>query len=250
MLDQAPQPAGAVRRDLRRASPGTLTALVGPSGAGKTTITRCVARLYDVTGGAVRVGGLDVRDVTLASLHDVVGVVTQDAHMFHDTIRANLLYARPEATEADLVRRLPGRADLGPGRVAARRAGHDGRRPRLPPVRRREAAAGDRPAAAQGARRRRARRGHGPPRLRVRGGGAARPRDGARRAHVAGDRPPALDRPRRRPDPRGRRRPHRRARPHAELLAADGLYAELYTHPVRPPGPPDASRTIEPLEPD
>jgi len=83
--------------------PGTMTALVGPSGAGKTTITALVARLYDVTGGAVRVGDHDVRDVTLASLHDVVGVVTQDAHMFHDTIRANLLYARPEASDADLV---------------------------------------------------------------------------------------------------------------------------------------------------
>jgi ATP-binding cassette, subfamily B, bacterial len=86
-----------------RAEPGQLVALVGPSGAGKTTISHLVARLYDVTGGAVRIGGIDVRDATLESLHDVVGVVTQDAHMFHDTIRANLLYARPSATEAELV---------------------------------------------------------------------------------------------------------------------------------------------------
>jgi ATP-binding cassette subfamily B protein len=83
--------------------PGTMTALVGPSGAGKTTLTALVARLYDVTDGAVRVGDYDVRDVTLESLHNVVGVVTQDAHMFHDTIRSNLLYARPEASEADLI---------------------------------------------------------------------------------------------------------------------------------------------------
>ncbi|MDP1877360.1 MAG: ABC transporter ATP-binding protein [Actinomycetota bacterium] len=82
---------------------GTMTALVGPSGAGKTTTTALLARLYDVTGGAVRIGGVDVRDATLASLRDGVGVVTQDAHLFHDTIRANLLYARPEATEADLL---------------------------------------------------------------------------------------------------------------------------------------------------
>lgn len=81
---------------------GTLTALVGPSGAGKTTITGLVTRLYDPTEGAVRLGGVDVRDVTLASLRDSVGVVTQDAHLFHDTIRANLLYARPEATEEQL----------------------------------------------------------------------------------------------------------------------------------------------------
>lgn len=82
---------------------GTLTALVGPSGAGKTTTTALLSRLYDVTAGSVRVGGLDVRDVTQASLHDSVGVVTQDAHLFHDTIRANLLYARPDATEGDLL---------------------------------------------------------------------------------------------------------------------------------------------------
>lgn len=81
---------------------GTLTALVGPSGAGKTTITGLVTRLYDPTEGSVRLGGLDVRDVTLASLRDSVGVVTQDAHLFHDTIRANLLYARPDATEDEL----------------------------------------------------------------------------------------------------------------------------------------------------
>ncbi|WSY16481.1 ABC transporter ATP-binding protein/permease [Embleya sp. NBC_00896] len=82
---------------------GSMTALVGPSGAGKTTITNLVPRLYDPVRGAVRVGGQDLRELTLESLHDTVGVVTQDAHLFHDTIRANLLYARPDATEAELV---------------------------------------------------------------------------------------------------------------------------------------------------
>jgi ATP-binding cassette subfamily B protein len=80
-----------------------LTALVGPSGAGKTTITHLVSRLYDPDEGAVRIGGFDLRDVTQDSLHDVVGVVTQDAHLFHDTIRANLAYARPGATEQELI---------------------------------------------------------------------------------------------------------------------------------------------------
>src|SRR5690606_26751462 len=78
------------------ARPGELVALVGHSGAGKTTITSLVSRLYDVEAGAVRINGVDVRDATLDSLRDTVGVVTQDAHLFHDTIRANLRYARPE----------------------------------------------------------------------------------------------------------------------------------------------------------
>lgn len=85
---------------------GQLVALVGPSGAGKTTLSSLVARLYDPTSGAVRIGGVDLRDVTLASLRQRVGVVTQEAHLFHDTIRANLLYARPNATDAELDRAL------------------------------------------------------------------------------------------------------------------------------------------------
>jgi len=84
------------------AAPGQLVALVGPSGAGKTTITQLVPRLYDVQSGSITINGIDVRDATLDSLHQRIGVVTQDAHLFHDTIRANLIYARPEATDADV----------------------------------------------------------------------------------------------------------------------------------------------------
>ncbi|MET9023136.1 ABC transporter ATP-binding protein [Actinopolymorpha sp. NPDC004070] len=83
-------------------APGRMVAVVGPSGAGKTTLASLVSRLYDVTGGAVRIGGYNVRSVTQRSLRSVIGVVTQDSHMYHDTIRANLLLARPQATDADL----------------------------------------------------------------------------------------------------------------------------------------------------
>jgi ATP-binding cassette subfamily B protein len=95
--------AGVLHGVSFRAPSGQLTALVGPSGAGKTTITALAARLYDPNEGAVRIGRYDLRDVTQESLHDVVGVVTQDAHLFHDTIRANLTYARPAATELELI---------------------------------------------------------------------------------------------------------------------------------------------------
>ncbi|WP_395106404.1 ABC transporter ATP-binding protein [Actinomadura sp. SCN-SB] len=86
--------------------PGQMVALVGPSGAGKSTITHLVSRLYDVTGGAVRVGGQDVRDVTLESLRAQVGVVSQDAHLFHDSIRVNMRYARPDATDEEIMEAL------------------------------------------------------------------------------------------------------------------------------------------------
>jgi ATP-binding cassette subfamily B protein len=86
--------------------PGEMVALVGPSGAGKTTITSLVARLYDPTEGRIRLGGTDLRDASMESLHDVVGVVTQDAHLFHDTIAANLAYAKPGATRDEMISAL------------------------------------------------------------------------------------------------------------------------------------------------
>ncbi|TXR57534.1 ABC transporter ATP-binding protein [Quadrisphaera setariae] len=84
------------------AAAGQVVALVGRSGAGKTTLASLVARLHDVDSGSVRVGGVDVRETTQAELRRRVGVVSQDAHLFHDTVRANLLYARADAAEADL----------------------------------------------------------------------------------------------------------------------------------------------------
>jgi ATP-binding cassette subfamily B protein len=84
-------------------APGELVALVGPSGAGKTTSALLVPRIHDVSAGEVRVDGHDVRDYTLESLRDAVGMVMQDPHLFHDTIRNNLRYARPDATDDELV---------------------------------------------------------------------------------------------------------------------------------------------------
>jgi ATP-binding cassette subfamily B protein len=120
--------------------PGQLVALVGPSGAGKTTASMLVPRIYDVTSGAVLVEGVDVRDLTLDSLRAAVGVVTQDAHLFHETIAENLRYARPEASQAqlwealdgaqigELVRSLPDRLDTVVGERGYRFSGGEKQR--------------------------------------------------------------------------------------------------------------------------
>jgi ATP-binding cassette subfamily B protein len=122
------------------AEPGQLVAIVGPSGAGKSTMSMLVSRVYDVTAGAVGVGGVDVRDATLDSLRDTIGVVTQDSHLFHETIAENLRYARPGATEeqmwqalrgaqvADLVKELPDGLDTVVGERGYRFSGGEKQR--------------------------------------------------------------------------------------------------------------------------
>jgi ATP-binding cassette, subfamily B, bacterial len=124
-----------------RVEPGQLVALVGSSGSGKSTIAALAARLYDVDAGAVRLSGVDVRDLTFRSIRETLGVVTQDGHLFHDTIRENLRFARPDATEdalwdalrrarlADLVRSLPDGLDTLVGERGYRLSG--GERQRL-----------------------------------------------------------------------------------------------------------------------
>jgi ATP-binding cassette subfamily B protein len=121
-------------------APGQLVALVGPSGAGKTTITHLVPRLYDPQTGTIRVSGVDVRDLQLNSLSSRIGIVTQDAHLFHDTIRTNLLYARPDATDElirsalrdaqilDLVESLPDKLDTMVGERGYRFSGGEKQR--------------------------------------------------------------------------------------------------------------------------
>jgi ATP-binding cassette subfamily B protein len=120
--------------------PGQTYALVGTSGAGKSTIASLLARLYDVGSGSVRYNGLDVRDATFASLQETVGMVTQDGHLFHDTIRGNLTLARPEATEEevweaidrarlrDVVEGLPDRLDTVVGERGYRLSGGERQR--------------------------------------------------------------------------------------------------------------------------
>jgi ATP-binding cassette subfamily B protein len=96
--------SGQVLNDLSfLATPGTMTALVGPSGAGKTTISALLPRLYDVTEGAITIDGHDIRDLTMESLRDSIGIVMQDAHLFHETIAENLRYAKQDATEAEMI---------------------------------------------------------------------------------------------------------------------------------------------------
>ena len=85
-----------------RVEPGRMVALVGSSGAGKSTVAQLLARLYDVDAGAVRLGGVDVRDLSAATIRDTLGMVTQDGHLFHDSVRANLPLARPDAPDAEL----------------------------------------------------------------------------------------------------------------------------------------------------
>lgn len=123
-----------------RAEPGRTVALVGSSGAGKSTIAQLLPRLYDVDAGAVRIGGVDVRDLSAGSLRATLGMVTQDGHLFHDTVRANLLLARPEATEPelwdalrrsrldDLVRSLPDGLDTVVGERGYRLSGGERQR--------------------------------------------------------------------------------------------------------------------------
>ncbi len=216
-----------------RIEPGQTVALVGTSGAGKSTIAQLLSRLYDVDSGAVRLAETDVRDVTFASMRHTLGMVTQDGHLFHETILSNLRLARPEATEDEvwdavrrarlepLIRSLPDQLDTMVGERGYRL------------LRRRAPAHDHRAAPARPAARRHPRRGDGGARLDVGGGRAGRAERGARGADGPRHRPPPLHHPRRGPDPRGRGRHDRPAR-HARGAAGRGRPVRgAAPHPVR-----------------
>ena len=220
---------------------GTRTALVGETGAGKTSLGYLAARLYDPERGAVRIDGVDLRELSFDALADAVGVVSQETYLFHASVRENLRFARPDATDSqiedaaraaqihDTIAALPGRLR------------HDRRRARLPLLRRREAAHRDRPHGPAQPARARPRRGHERARRadrarRRRGAGAAR-----RGSHDDRHRAPALDGARRRPDRRARRRRGRRARhargaarPRRALRRARGPRRRLRGHRLTP----------------
>ena len=207
-----------------------MVALVGSSGAGKSTLASLVPRLYDVNEGAVRLGGRrrPGPDLRLPPARPS-GVVTQDGHLFHDTIRANLLYARPDATDADLWAALRQRPAGRPGRLTARRPRHRGRRARLPLVGRRAPAPDHRPPPAGRAPGRDPGRGHRPPGLRARRRPCRRPsarRSAGRTALVIAHRLSTIRAADRIVVLEGGRVVEQGT--HPQLLTAGGRYAELH----------------------
>ena len=207
--------------------PGTTLALVGETGSGKTTLAYLLARLYDVDEGRVAIDGVDVRDMTHASLATLVGVVSQETHLFHASIADNLRFAKPGASDAELEAGGARRPDPRPDRPPPRRLRDDRGRTRLPVLRRREATDRDRPHGPARPADPRARRGDERARHRDRASRAGGARRARARAHHGRDRPSAVDRPERGAD--------RRARPgrlvelgdHDELMAAGGRYAAM-----------------------
>ncbi len=218
------------------AQPGQLVALVGPSGAGKTTLSHLVPRLYDVRAGSVRINGIDVRDATLASIRATVGVVTQDAHLFHETIRSNLAYAKPDATDEELfealraaqilplVASLPDGLDTLVGDRGYRLSG--GEKQRIA-IARLLLKAPDIVVLDEAT-------AHLDSEFRGGGAGGAAPR--ADRAHLAGDRAPTVDRARRRRHPGARPGTHRRAGNPPQPVRAGRPVRGAVPHPVREPG--------------
>ncbi len=189
---------------------GTTTALVGETGSGKTTLGYLVARLYDVSRGSVSIGGIDVRDLTFQALSDLVGVVSQETYLFHESIRENLRFAKPDATDEEIEQAAEAARIHHVIAGAAGGVRHGRRRARLPLLRRREAADRDRAHDPAQPADPRARRGDELARHRDGAPGAGGARRALGRTDDDRDRAPALDRARRGAARRARSRPRGR----------------------------------------
>ncbi len=192
---------------------GEVVALVGPSGAGKTTVVDLLARFYDPVRGRITIDGVDLRDFSLRSLRSSLGIVTQETVLFHDTVRANIAYGRPDASQAAIERAARAAHAHEFVEQLPQRLRHRARRARDAALGRAAAAHRDRPRVAARPADPDLRRGDLRARFGVRAAGAGRDRAAARGAHRLRHRAPPLHHPARRPDPRPARRPHRRARP-------------------------------------
>ena len=191
--------------------PGQTVALVGATGAGKSTLAKLVARFYDPTGGRITIDGHDLRQVTSHSLRSQLGTVPQESFLFSGTIRDNIAFGAPGATDEDVRGRRPRRGRHRVHREAARRLRHRGRRARRAPVRRAAPAGGLRPRRGRGPAGADPGRGHLERGRGHRGPDRARPAPAAGRPHGHRDRPPAVHHPGRRADRGARARPDRRA---------------------------------------
>ena len=205
------RPRGAARDRPRRRRPGTTVALVGHTGAGKSTIAKLIARFYDPTGGAITVDGIDLRDVTQESLRRQLGIVPQEGFLFAGTVADNIAFGRPGVEPRRDRRRRPRGRRRRVHRAARGRLRHRARRARLPALARPAPARRLRPRAPRRPEHPDPRRGDELGRHRHRAPHRARAPPPAPRPHRVRDRAPPLDRPRREPDRRARARPRRRA---------------------------------------
>ena len=211
-IPRRPESLALDRFDLTVA-PGETVAIVGPSGAGKTTVFNLLLRFYDPEAGTIRIDGVDIRDLRFADLRSALAIVPQEPVLFTASVAENIRYGRPDASDAEVRAAAETASALALHRGPAAGLRHRPRRARRAAVGRPAPAHRHRPRRAAQSRHPAARRGDQRPRRRKRAGGAAGARPADEGPHHPGDRPSAGDRAEGRPDRRGRPRPGRRRRP-------------------------------------